>query len=84
MASKICDGVVVGGWNDLQTLDPGTVSHVLTVASEPFEGSVNEEKYTCKFVKVDDAVGEDLLSHLDGCITFINEAQRNKGCFVHW
>lgn len=72
--------------NDSQALANATVTHILSVDSEdptprlPADGSLRQ-----KWINVLDDVASDLLSHLDACYLFIQEAvDGGSSVLVHW
>ncbi|XP_076833247.1 dual specificity protein phosphatase 12 [Brachyhypopomus gauderio] len=66
----------VSDLNDVQALTEAGITHILTVDSE--EPSVSG--FQTKFVRVLDDPSTDLLSKLDDCIRFIEDALNAAGC----
>jgi len=82
--SKIISNLYLGSWEAAQNkhgLKKLGVTHVLTVAQglqPPYP-----ESFHYKVVEVDDHDSEDLLSHLESCIEFIQEGRQHGGILVH-
>ena len=72
--------------NDSQALSDAAVTHILSVDSvDPSHLLPAEGDYSRKWVNVLDEVTSDLLSHMDDCFLFIQEAVDGGGAaLVHW
>lgn len=62
------------------------ITAILTVDSCPLPHSITEiSTLTTKFVQLTDVPKEDLLSSLDECLRFLEEAvEAKKSILVHW
>lgn len=76
----------VADLNDMQALTNAAVTHILSVCSAdpipllPADGSLRS-----KWVNVFDDVTSDLLSHMDNCLLFIQEAvDGGQAALVYW
>ncbi|MEQ2174473.1 hypothetical protein GOODEAATRI_008309, partial [Goodea atripinnis] len=82
-------GVYIGtaaDLNDRQALDAASVTHVLSVDSvDPGLLLPADGKHFRKWIDVLDEATSDLLSHMDACFVFIEEAVKGGGAvLVHW
>uniref|UniRef100_A0A3Q4C0D3 Dual specificity protein phosphatase 12 n=1 Tax=Mola mola TaxID=94237 RepID=A0A3Q4C0D3_MOLML len=71
--------------NDSQALASAAISHILSVDSvEPAPLLIADEKIRRKWINVLDEATSDLLSHMDNCFLFIQEAVDGGGAaLVH-
>ncbi|XP_038127877.1 dual specificity protein phosphatase 12 [Cyprinodon tularosa] len=81
-------GVYIGtaaDLNDRQALDAGSVTHILSVDSvHPRLVLPADGKLRMKWIDVLDEATSDLLSHMDACFDFIEEAVKGGGAaLVH-
>ncbi|GJQ67358.1 MKP-4 [Trypoxylus dichotomus] len=69
---------------DVKTLRSYKITHILTIDTCPLPRYVEEgNKLTTKFVQLSDQPKEDLLSHFDDCITFIEDGLAKGVVLVH-
>uniref|UniRef100_A0A3B3VZ52 Dual specificity protein phosphatase 12 n=1 Tax=Poecilia latipinna TaxID=48699 RepID=A0A3B3VZ52_9TELE len=74
-----------GDLNDRQALDAASVTHILSVDSvDPSLLLPADRKLSRKWIDVLDEAASDLLSHMDACFVFIEEAVKAGGAaLVH-
>lgn len=72
--------------NDSQALANATVTHILSVDSvDPAPKLPADGKLQQKWINVLDEATSDLLSHMDECFLFIQQAvDGGSSAFVHW
>lgn len=72
--------------NDRQALTDAAVTHILSVDSvDPSPLLPADGKLCRKWISVLDEAASDLLSHMDECFLFIQEAVDGGGAaLVHW
>lgn len=69
---------------DLKTLNDYKISHIITIDTCPLPRHILELKHlTVKFVQLSDFPKEDLLSHFDACIEFIEDGLSKGAVLVH-
>ena len=76
----------VADLNDSQGLAAAAVTHILSVDSvDPAPLVPADGNFRRKWVNVLDEMSSDLLSHMDDCFRFIQEAVDGGGAaLVHW
>lgn len=75
----------VADLNDRQALADAAVTHILSVDSEDPNPFLPDGKLCLKWINVRDEATSDLLSHMDECFLFIQEAVDGGGAaLVHW
>lgn len=82
-------GVYIGSaadLNDRQVLDDASVTHILSVDSvDPGSLLPDDGSFRRKWIDVLDEPTSDLLSHMDACFLFMDEAVKGGGAtLVHW
>lgn len=82
-------GVYIGtaaDLNDRQMLVDAAVTHILSVDSvDPSLLISDEGSFSRKWIDILDEPTSDLLSHMDACFVFIDEAvKRGTAALVHW
>lgn len=72
--------------SDIRKLSVLKINHILTVDSCPLPDSIrSNSQISNKYVQASDIPKEDLLQHLEECITWIDEAINKKNnVLVHW
>lgn len=69
---------------DVKTLKSHKITHILTIDTSPLPNYITSMKQlNTKFVRLNDYPAEDLLSHLDSCISFINDGLFRGRVLVH-
>ncbi|KAK9736711.1 Dual specificity phosphatase, catalytic domain [Popillia japonica] len=69
---------------NIQTLTSCKITHILTIDTCPLPRHILELKHlTVKYVQLSDQPKEDLLSHFDNCISFIEDGLANGAVLVH-
>lgn len=62
---------------DIETLNKLKVSHIITIDTCPLPRNITElTQITTKFIQLSDQPKEDLLSHFDDCIHFIEQGKK--------
>lgn len=83
---KIAERLFLGAFEDVLMLSSSNdagISHILSLLDRSLPISI-QNQFTCKFVKVFDVPDEDLLSHFEDCLRFIDEGRDNgTGVLVH-
>lgn len=76
----------VADLNDSQALVDAAVTHILSVDStDPASLLPADCGFSRKWINVLDEVTSDLLSHMDDCFLFIQEAvDAGRAVLVHW
>lgn len=82
-------GVYIGtaaDLNDKQMLVDASVTHILSVDSvNPGLLISDEGSFSRKWIDILDEPTSDLLSHMDACFVFIDEAVKGgRAALVHW
>lgn len=72
--------------NDPQALADASVTHILSVDSvDPGQLLPVNAAFCRKWINVLDEATSDLLSHMDDCFLFIQEAvEAGRAALVHW
>ena len=66
-----------------EKLKKNGISHILTIETRPVSRQFSKG-FETKFVHAFDMDSQDLLSQLEGCFKFIDEARPAGGVLVHW
>ncbi|KAI4466347.1 dual specificity protein phosphatase 12 family member [Holotrichia oblita] len=70
---------------DIKTLKCYKITHILTIDTSPLPNYITTKlkQLNTKFIRLSDYPKEDLLSHLDSCISFINDGVYKGKVLVH-
>ena len=80
------EGLYIGTVDDAYNVDAlqkNGVTHILTVVHQPLRKEVTD-LFCYKFIHALDMESQDLLSHFEDAITFIDEGRAAGGVLVHW
>ncbi|KAK8745880.1 hypothetical protein OTU49_000069 [Cherax quadricarinatus] len=85
---KIEDGLYLGNLSaavETRVLMRYSISHILTVDSKPLPCSITSlPGMAFLYIQVNDMIHEDLLSHFEEAIKFIEDGQEKGNVLVHW
>lgn len=83
---EIEPGLFLGSWaaaKDIETLSKLRVSHIITIDTCPLPRNITDLSHlTTKFIQLSDQPKEDLLSHFDDCIHFIEQGKNMLNHFI--
>lgn len=83
---EIEPGLFLGSWaaaKDIETLTKLRVSHIITIDTCPLPRNITDLSHlTTKFIQLSDQPKEDLLSHFDDCIHFIEQGKNMLNHFI--
>lgn len=83
---EIEPGLFLGSWaaaKDIETLNKLSISHIITIDTCPLPRNITDLSHiTMKFIQLSDQPKEDLLSHFDDCIQFIEQGKNMLNHFV--
>ena len=80
------EGLYIGTVDDAYNVDAlqkNGVTHILTVVHQPLRKDVTD-LFCYKFIHALDMESQDLLSHFEDAIAFIDEGRAAGGVLVHW
>ena len=83
---EVIPGLYVGAekaTRDTADLQTRGITHILTLNQYPLAEEVSRQ-FKYKFVQGLDMEFTDLLSHFEGCFTFIDDGIKAGGVLVHW